>query len=103
MLAIFNALIFGSLLFSLLFQTGYVQHTDVGLFTYPFMTLFHERMGSMGVFWNDLSGAGFPSLYIHGYVFNPLLWILLAVMNPISALHWSMFVHAWLASCLLGI
>lgn len=102
-MSLFNGFLFAGMLFPVLFGGQLVHHTDASLFTYPFITLFDQRIFHGGVIWNDLSGAGFPSLYIHGYIFNPFLWMLLAVMNPVSALHWSMFVHAWLASCLLGI
>jgi hypothetical protein len=103
LLIIINAALFAFLLSPLLFGERYVNHTDARLFSYPFLALFDARIGSMDVLWNDLSGAGFPSLYIHGFVFNPLLWLLLAVTGPIDALHWQMFLHAWLASCLVGI
>lgn len=98
-----NGIVFAVLLFPILFQGHIVNHTDASLFTYPMMTLFGERIAHGGAIWNDLSGLGFPSLYVHGYVFQPLLWILLVMVNPVIALHFVMFLYAWLGSSLLAL
>lgn len=102
-MAAVNGLLFAWLLFPLLFGGTFVNHTDASLFTYPLIALFHERIMSGGVLWNDLSGAGFPSLYVHGYVFQPFLWALLPMMSAHGALHFIMLLYPLLASFMLAL
>src|SRR3989338_9723714 len=72
-ITLINGLVFAWLLSPLLFGDAYINHTDAGVSDYPFMALFHSRIGETGIVWNDLSGLGFPSLFIHGFFFYPLL------------------------------
>lgn len=102
-MVLINGLVLAWLLSPLLFQGSYVNHTDAFVFDYPFMAFFRSRIGDMGVVWNDLSGLGFPSLFVHGFLFQPFLWVLLLIAGPIDALHLSMFLYAWLGSSLVAL
>ena len=101
-ITLINGLVFAWLLSPLLFGDAYINHTDAGVSDYPFMALFHSRIGETGIVWNDLSGLGFPSLFIHGFLFQPLLWVLLLIADPANSLHLSMFLYAWLGSALVA-
>lgn len=103
MMVVLNGLLFAWLLSPLLFGGRYVNHTDALLFDYPLLSLFGHRIGTLDVLWNDLSGAGFPSLLIHGFLFHPFLWLLLSIMNPVDALHATMFLYMWVGSALMAL
>src|SRR3989338_8783038 len=85
---------FGFLLFPLLSGGGVVSHPDALYFEYPFLHFIRDRLGTGVVFWNDLNTLGFPSVFLHGHIFQPALIFFLVFVDAITVLHWTMFLYA---------
>lgn len=48
--------------------------------------------------WNDLNGFGFPSLFLRGYIFQPLLYLTLGLSSAIQGAHLAMLAYAFIGS-----
>ncbi len=87
--AIFLLLLF----YPLLLGNGAFAHKDARMEVYPFLTLFDQHIFTPSALWNSMNFHGFPAFLTNGYLFHPLLYLLLPLLSPVTTLHWTVFLY----------